>query len=174
MIFIVVPLLIVIGIIIYDLKEWQRLGIETFLKYMVGILSGIVVAFLLWVFICSVYSPTTSISSTETCEIIALTDNETLSGSAGGSIFMAQGRINEKLQYRYLYEIEGKGLAFGSVDADNSFINYTTDTPHLVIQHYDYDNALMRWLFLNYTEPDYIFYIPTDSQIIDDYIIDLE
>lgn len=174
MIFVIIPLLIIIGIIIYDLKEWGCLDGETIMKCMFGILLGLTIALFVWLCVSVIIAPATSISSTETYEIVALTDNETLSGYAGGSIFIMQGYIDEKLQYRYLYEIENKGLTFGSVDADKSFINYTSDTPRLVIQHYDYDNAFMRWLFLNCTEPDYIFYIPTNSQVINDYVIDLE
>ena len=148
---------LVIGIVV-SVMEWG-FDIENILYGILGALIGLLAALLLWL-------------KTSEMEVHALADNARYSSTVSGSVFIVQSRTNEKLKYSYMYECEGKGYGFDEVDAQQCYINYTEDTPKVVHQYIGYKNPVFRWLFPDIYEDEYIFYLPNDAQVINDFNID--
>lgn len=171
MIFLICPIIAIVAVIVYDLVKWRGLDVETFLKSILWSLISLVVALGIWLGVAGL-NPEVDVVSTETCEISALADNARYSGCVSSSVFLVQSRVNETLKYSYMYEIDGKGFGFKEVTASQCYINYSTDSPHVRIDHYDYVNGFLRWLFPDIYEDEYIFYIPETAQVIDDFTID--
>lgn len=171
MIFIILPILAIIGAIIYDLFEWGRIDGETILKCIMFALVALLLALAIWA-VASACGLDVAISDTSTCEISALADNARYSGKVSGSVFLVQSRVDEKLKYSYMFMEAGKGYGFKEVAASSCYINYTDGNPYVVINQYDYANGFLRWLFPNPYGAEYIFYIPEGAQVIDDFTID--
>jgi hypothetical protein len=171
MIFLICLLIAVIAVIIYDMIWWKEVDCETVLKGMLWGLISLVVALGIWLGV-ACFNPEVDVVSSETCEISALADNARYSSCVSGSVFLVQSRVNETLKYSYMYEVDGKGFGFKEVTASQCYINYSTDSPHVRIDHYDYTNGFLRWLFPNIYTDEYIFYIPETAQVIDDFTID--
>ena len=117
-----------------------------------------------------------AITETETHEIHALVDNVEYEGRVSGSVFLVRAYTKEELQYNYMYMVDGKGFAFNSVDADKCYLNKTNETPYVVVNHYDCGSGLINFLFGEHwnCHREYIFYLPQDAEIIDDFTVDLE
>jgi hypothetical protein len=171
MIFLICLLIAVIAVIIYDMIWWKEVDCETVLKGMLWGLISLVVALGIWLGV-ACFNPEVDVVSSETCEISALADNARYSSCVSGSVFLVQSRVNETLKYSYMYEVDGKGFGFKEVTASQCYINYSTDSPHVRIDHYDYTNGFLRWLFPNIYTDEYIFFIPETAQVIDDFTID--
>ena len=171
MIFLICPLVAIVAVIVYDRAKWKRDDLETFLKCLLWSLVSLLVALGIWLGV-ACFNPRVDIVSTETCEISALADNARYSDYVSGSVFLVQSRVNETLKYSYMYKVDSKGYGFNEVTARQCYINYSTDNPYVQIDHYDYTNGFLRWLFPNIYENEYIFYIPETAQVIDDFTID--
>lgn len=169
MIFIILPILAAIGVIVYDLFKLRHLDAETFLKCAISLLISLWLALGIWCISCV---SNTTISDTSTCEISALVDNARYSGKVSRSVFLVQSRVDEELKYSYMFMEEGKGYGFKEVPARSCYINYTDGNPYVVINQYDYANGFLRWLFPNPYLAEYIFYVPENAQVIDDFDID--
>ncbi len=176
MIFLICVLIAVVAVILYDGINygWKLLDGETFLKALLFGLLSLAVAVFLWLGIEDCFNPKTETVYSETYEISALADNARYSGHVSGSVFLVQSRVNEELKYSYMYETEDKGFGFKEVDAESCYINYSTDTPYVQINHQDYASGFLRWLLPNCYGKEYIFYIPETAQVIDDYVIDFD
>lgn len=174
MIFLICVLITIGAVVLYDSIKWKGLDGETFLKAFLFSLASLIVAVFLWLGIGYCFNPKAETVYSETYEISALADNARYSGYVSGSVFLVQSRVNEKLKYSYMYEDEDKGFGFKEVYAENCYINYSTDTPCVRIDHQDYANGFLRWLLPNLNKDEYIFYIPETAQVIDDYVIDFD
>lgn len=109
----------------------------------------------------------------DTYEIHALVDNASYEGHIAGNVFLISGYVDEELEYRYMYKVDGKGYVFGSIDADQCYLNTTSDTPVLEVRHYEYKNGFLRWAFGDPgVSPEYIFFLPEDAEIVDEFRID--
>ena len=161
---------LIIGIVV-SVMEWG-FDIENILYGILGALIGLLAALLLWLGICIFPGSNPAVVNTSEMEVHALADNARYSSTVSGSVFIVQSRTNEKLKYSYMYECEGKGYGFDEVDAQQCYINYTEDTPKVVHQYIGYKNPVFRWLFPDIYEDEYIFYLPTDAQVINDFNID--
>lgn len=163
---------LIVGVIIaYKEWDWDIL----MLGYgVIGGLLGLIIGFGLWIGIALPADSHRAVVDTEEVEIHALVDNARYSSVVSGSVFIVQSRADEELKYSYMYKEEGKGFGFAEVDADHSYINYTKEQPHVKILTYDYDNAFLRWLLPNIFCKEYLFHIPEDSQVIDDFTIDFQ
>ncbi len=117
-----------------------------------------------------------AITETETHEIHALVDNVEYEGRVSGSVFLIRAYTEEELKYNYMYMVDGKGFAFDSVKAKDCYLNKTSETPYVVINHYDCSSGLINFLFGSHwsCHREYIFYLPQDAEIIDDFTVDLE
>ena len=171
MIFLICVLLgIIVGIVI-NVMEWG-FDLETILMGMLGALIGLGAALVLWLGICIFPGSDSVVVNTSEVEVHALTDNARYSSTISGSVFIIQSRTDEKLKYSYMYMCEGKGYGFDEVDAKQCYINYTEDTPKVIHQYIDYKSPAFRWLFPDIYEDEYIFYLPEDAQVINDFNID--
>ena len=171
MIFVICAVIGLIVGVILAYKEWDW-DILMFFYGLIGAFLGFLVGGVLWFCIAVPLDDHCAVVNTEEVEIHALVDNAKYSSVISGSVFIVQSRTNEELKYSYMYKEEGKGFGFAEVDADHSYINYTKEQPRVKILTNDYDNAFLRWLLPNIYCKDYLFYIPEDSQIIDDFTID--
>ena len=172
MIILIQPLAAIESVIVYDLIKWKEADFETFLKCLLWSLISLLVALGIWLGV-ACFNPEVDVVSSETCEISALADNARYSSCVSGTVFLVQSRVNETLKYSYMYEVDGKGYGFKEVTASQCYINYSTDIPHVRIDHYDYTNGFLRRLFPNIYADEYIFYIPETAQVIDDFTIDI-
>lgn len=173
MIFLICFVAAIIGTIVYDWRKWGSLDIETFLKCILWGLIAVVIALLIWLSIVFCFSPKVDVVSSETCEITALADNARYS-SVPRSVYLIQSRVDETLKYNFMYKTEGKGYGFKAVEANLSYINYTDGVPYVRIDQRDYKNSFLRWLLPDIIEAEYIFYIPENAQVIDDFVIDFD
>ena len=171
MIFLICPLIAIVAVIVYDVIKWKEVDLETFLKCLLWSMISLLVALSIWLSV-ACFNPEVDVVSSETCEISALADNARYSSCASGSVFLVQSRVNKTLKYSYMYEVDGKGFGFNEVTASQCYINYSTDSPHVRIDHYDYTSGFLRWLFPNIYADEYIFYVPETAQVIDDFTID--
>lgn len=162
----------IIGVILaYREWDWDILMI---VDGFIGTLLGLLVSVLLWVAIAAPLDNHIDVIETEEVEIHALVDNARYSSIVSGSVFIVQSRTDAELKYSYMYKEEGKGFGFAEVDADHSYINYTKEQPRVEILTYDYDTAFLRWLLPNVFCKEYLFHIPENSQIVDDFTIDFQ
>ena len=115
-------------------------------------------------------------ADTKTAEhtICALADNAALEGRVNGNVFLASGYVNENLKYGYMYRVENRGYGYDSVPAEYSYINRTTETPHVEAYDIYYKNPIVRFLFPCVDNDEYVFYLPEEAQITNEYIIDLK
>jgi hypothetical protein len=173
MIFIICGIIGIIVGVILAYREWGW-DILMLLDGLIGSFIGLLVSVLLWVAIATPLDNHIETVETKEVEIYALVDNARYSSTVSGNVFIVQSRTDEELRYNYMYKEEGKGFGFAEVDADHSYINYTKEQPHVKILTNDYDTAFLRWLLPNIFCKDYLFYIPEDSQIIDDFTIDFQ
>ena len=117
-----------------------------------------------------------AITETETHEIHALVDNVEYEGRVSGSVFLVRAYTEEELKYNYMYMVDGKGFAFDSVKAKDCYLNKTSKTPYVVVNHYDCSSGFINFLFGSHwnCHKEYIFHLPQDAEIIDDFTVDLE
>ena len=168
MIFLICAIIGAIIAIVYAADDW----IYGFLVGLVGCILGLIVAIPLWLGLACLPGAKPTIVSKETVEIHALVDNARYSSTVSSSVFLVQHRSNETLKYSYMYTEEGKGYAFAEVKAAQSYLNYTNDTPSVTYCRMDCKNPFLRWLLPDFYEDEYIFYIPHDAEVIDDFKID--
>lgn len=161
---------IIIGVIV-NWHEWHEFDADTVLSGFIGCFIGIGIALLLWVGAMCLPAEKVGVVDTNTTNIHALADNARYSGYVSGSVFLIQSKTEEKLKYNYMYECD-KGYGFAEVCAHASYINYTNEQPHVTRNYLDFKNPVLRWLFPDVYEDEYIFYIPEDAQVINDFTID--
>ena len=169
------PLCIAIGIVATVAFNIYFEGfdfLETILMGLLGSLLGFLAAVLLWLGLAGLPGAQPVVADTYTTEIHALVDNARYSSATSGSVFLIQHRTDETLKYSYMYMCDGKGYAFKEVDANQCYINYTNETPKLVYHRRDCQSAFLRWLLPDFYEDEYVFYVPYDAEIIDDFEID--
>jgi hypothetical protein len=172
MLFIIIPL-ILLGIVFLYAWIWEG---EPAFGLLLGILVGILGALILLLISLSFASPShMEIGQIDSYEIHALVDNASYEGYISGNVFLISSHIDEELEYRYMYNVEGKGYAFGSIDADECYLNTTKDTPTLEVRHWKYKNDFLQWAFGDPDiNPDYIFFLPEGAEIINEFAIDFE
>lgn len=171
MIFLICAIIgIVIGMII-EWHEWHDFDGDTILSGFVGCFIGIGISLVLWIGAMCLPAEKIGAIETETTNIHALADNARYSSYVSGSVFLVQRKTDETLKYSYMYECD-KGYGFAEVCAHTSYINYTNEQPHVTRNYLDFKNPVLRWLFPDVYEDEYIFYIPEGAQVINDYTID--
>jgi hypothetical protein len=156
---------------VIEWHRWHDFDGDTVLSGFLGGIIGIGVALLLWVGVMCLPAEKIGVVDTDTTNIHALADNARYSSYVSGSVFLIQSKTEEKLKYSYMYECD-KGYGFAEVCAHASYINYTNEEPRVTHNHLDLKNPILRWLFPDVYEDEYIFYIPEDAQVINDYSID--
>lgn len=163
----------IVGFVL-EWREWGGYSGDCVLRGLIGVLLGLLAAFVIWIGCMFLPGADAVVVETHTTDIYALSDNSHLEGQTSGSIFLVQGRVNEQLKYRYMYNEPDKGYGFNEVNASSSYINYTDGTPHIEHRVIGCKSAVFRWLFFDIWEDEYIIYLPHDAKVIDDYVIDFE
>lgn len=107
-------------------------------------------------------------STVEDSDIYALQDNLTTEGS----FFLGSGHISDELRYFYVKETDF-GYTVCNVDADNSYIRYTTDRCHIERQTCTFSNDFVAAIAFPMTNTRYVFHIP-DGSILNNYAVDLK
>lgn len=104
----------------------------------------------------------------ETVELVALEDNFGLEGSA----FLFSTQIDGELNYTYLYN-SSRGLTTATVDANDSYLRYDTESPRVEVYEEHHPNGLLDWLFWP-GGTFYVIYVPEGSIVTNSYNIDLK
>ena len=163
---------------IYEAREWYN-GKLSFGAIAVsiaggiaGMLAGVLIMMITTAVSCGI-AETVPTVETRT-DLIALNDNF----NGEGHYYLFSGYTNEELTYNYLYNVEGKGITAGSVEADNCYVNYISpdEKPYMIERKFDFTNSVLKFFtiadFINY---EYSLYIPNGSITAENqYRIDLE
>ena len=173
MLYIIVALVCTVGfaIIFYD-YDWIETILNSLLGLTVGALLCIVIIFPIHCVVDNYADKTTDKIATH--EISAFADNFEFDGRVSGNIYLASGYVDEKLKYGYMYAVEGKGYNYGSIPAEDAYINKTSNNPYVETYDVRYANSIIGWLFPCIDNNEYIVYLPEDAQITNEYIIDLK
>ena len=172
MLFIIVPAVVFIVVFLYCWISEGEPGWGTIFGFLLACIGMICV---LATSLCFTNESNMQVGQIETYEIHALVDNASYEGYIAGNVFLISSYVDEELEYRYMYKVDGKGYAFGSIDADQCYLNTTSDTPVLEVRHQEYKNGFLRWAFGDPgVSPEYIFFLPEDAEIIDEFKIDFK
>lgn len=145
---------------------------DSFAEYLFSTILGVVlsafITFLFAIIICGIVifvEPATySAKTTQTYSITALSDNFS---SYVGCYYTEDG-----LYYSFLYQTD-KGITAKSIEADQSYIKNTDDAPYIEENKIRFKNPVLNFL-LGPWSTEYTIYIPEDSFIQENYVIDLE
>lgn len=91
-------------------------------------------------------------------DLIALQDNS----SAYGSFFLGCGTVEEEQYYYYIVQ-EKLGMKEEKVEADNAYIQYSKDAPHIDVINRTFSKEWYNWFAFPTWDNCYIFYIPEGS-----------
>lgn len=146
-----------------------RILFGTLIAVLIGLIAALLIS-MLGAGIMSVWADTEWVETNQV-EVMAVADN----AGAEGQVYLYRGYIKDTLSYCYVAETEF-GLKTFSVNADDSYINYTSKQPYVIIYEEKYTNEFLSWIFLvdNTGAQRYVFYLPEGSVITDSYEIDLE
>lgn len=145
---------------------------DSFVEYLFSTIVGVVlsafVAFLIMFIICGIVifvEPATySAKTTQTYSITALNDNF--------SSYVGRYYTEDGLYYSFLYQTD-KGITAKSIEANQSYIKNTNDDPYIEENKIRFKNPVLNFL-LGPWSTEYTIYIPEDSFIQENYVIDLE
>ena len=169
MLLLIIPVLVFV--IVFACAIWDD---EPALGFPVALLSALLSLMLTLVVAMGFQSAPTEVAYSETCEIHALVDNARFSGRVAGNVYLVQSRYDENLKYSYMYMVEGKGYAFNEVNANRCYLNFVDGEPYLVKNTLAFQNETLEWLIGYWGGPEYIFYLPSDAEVIDSFVIDFE
>lgn len=136
----------------------------------VGILISFVISVLCFLFSSIFVSEFAEVNYTKTkdIEIMALKDNQ----NANGNFFVMGGYIDEDLYYYYAKKTE-LGYKTEKVKAENSYIKYTNDKPHIETYKAEFKSNAAYVFAMCMTDNRYIIYCP-ENTITTEYAVDLE
>jgi hypothetical protein len=171
MLFIIVPIIVFIIAFIY---MWVIDGWE--LGFVSGLLFGTLSVFIVLIASLGFTSESNmEIGQVDKYEIHALVDNASYKGHVSGNVFLISGYVGEELEYRYMYKVDGKGYAFNSIDADDCYLNITSGTPILEVRNWKFKSGFLQRAFGDPdATPEYIFYLPENAEIINEFKVDFE
>lgn len=170
MIWLILGLIVCIIIVIRTcLDDWWHIVDKILLSILTVLLSVIGTGAIL-VLASGIVSPTASMeyNKTEDTQIIALKDNQNISGT----MYLMGGYVGEDLYYYYAKETE-YGYTTNKIKADNCYIKYTNEKPHIETYEADFEHKAMYWLGFPMVSNRYVIYCP-ENTITNEYSIDLE
>ena len=171
MIWLIIPIVFIGAWIWFGVRDEDIIG---------GFLAGLLAALISGVLclgICGIVTCASDVEyEIESREISALADNARFSHTVSNSVFLVQTRTDSSLKYSYMYYEDDRGYAFDEVDAKSCYINYTDGVPRLDIYRPCFANRFVKWLLGDSTfeDCDYVFYLPQDAEVIDNFVIDFE
>ena len=168
---------VIFGFLIGMFSCWANQGYfdgDVIISGFIGFLIGILLIILIFLPMCCAFE--TEVDYIERVELHALADNMALEGHVSSGVFLARVQINEELRYQYLYEVEDRGYAFGSVEAKRSYLNRLENdeySPRMDIIHYKHKSKFAQTLLVCLKNDEYIFWLPSDAEIIDTFQVNL-
>lgn len=141
----------------------------------IALVFGAICAFVVFLIIALVAAIVAANSDMEWVEvsktpIVALSNNVGIQGRT----YLRSGYVEDTLSYYYITETD-MGLKTHKVNANNSYIKYTTEQPYMITYKLTYTNDFVIWAFGNCADSTrYTFYLPEGSVITDYYNIDLQ
>ena len=168
-----IVIIFAIGCGIWWAKETYSIGSGVGVGFLV-LLLGVILAFLLCLLIGAAEPPYAEPYTVQTTEIRALRDGTDIEGRFGGGIFCTSGYIDEEPVYTVLVNTD-RGMKTEVYKAKNTYIQFTDEAPRVetcVCEAIGFWNFFCGDGILDTLE--YIIYIPTDSEVVCDYVIDLE
>ena len=169
MLLLIIPVLVFV--IVFALAIWDG---EPALGFPLALLSGLLALMLTLLVGMFFQGAPTEVAHSETYEIHALVDNARFSDRVAGNVYLIQSHHNENLKYSYMYMVEGKGYAFNEVNANQCYLNFNNSEPYLVKNTLRFQDETLEWLIGYWGGPEYIFYLPSDAEVIDSFVIDFE
>ena len=164
-------ILIIAGIITgIFICRYECTGVSTMfavcpLMAMVFVMAGL----LLSLAITAIAEPPYETTTINTTEIIALRDNTETEG-----VFCIRGQIDEKPVYTVLVKTP-MGLQTVVYQADVSYVQFTDGSPRVETIKQTATGAWPWWFGQIWFEKTrYIMYIPQDSEVANDFVVDLE
>lgn len=159
---------LIIGIIwaINDALDFWEGFFDAFISLLLGVMIGLLC--MLFSSIFAECGAEKTWSTVEDTNIYALQDNLTTEGS----FFLGSGHIDDELKYFYVKETD-IGYTVCNVDADDSYIRYTTDNCHVERQICTFTNDFVNLIAFQFDDTRYIFHIP-DGSILNNYAVDLQ
>jgi hypothetical protein len=107
-------------------------------------------------------------NETDDIEIIALNDNV----GNHGHFYIMGGYSESELYYYYATETEF-GRKVDKIKAEDSYVNYTSDTPHIEVYTPSFAKKWMDWFAMPLVSNRYIVYCP-EGTMTTEFNIDLE
>ena len=166
-------IVIIIAVLVGIFGDWWD-AFDAWLMGFVTLVLGVLIA----LFICCIcgafipYEATPEV--TATTPIQAMHDGSSIEGRLRGGIFCTSGTIDEKPVYTVLVNTE-KGLQTNTYKAEETYVRFTDDEPRVETHQYEATG------FLNFfcgdgmwDKTEYIIYIPTDSVVANDFVLDLQ
>ena len=169
MLFLIIPVLVFV--IVFARAIWDD---ESAFGFPLALLTALLSLMLTFIVGMCLQGAPIEVAHSETCEIHALVDNARFSGRVAGNVYLIQSHYDEDLEYSYMYMVEGKGYAFNEVNANRCYLNFINGEPYLVKNTLRFQNEALEWLIGYWGGPEYIFYLPNDAEVIDDFVIDFE
>ena len=160
-----VSIAIFLSICDYFCDFWEGI-FNSFLGGLTGVMIGLFL--MLFSSLFASCCAETTWSTVENTDIYALQDNLTTEGS----FFLGSGHINDELKYFYVKETD-IGYTVCNVDADNTYIRYTTDRCYVERQTCTFTNDFINLIAFPFNYTRYIFHIP-DGSIMNNYAVDLK
>lgn len=170
MVWIIIGGIVCMAIIINILfDKWNDLTDKFFYSFMAILLSVLITAFVL--FLAS--GTTSSVTEIEydiasDTKIIALKDNQ----NVNGNFYIFGGYVDEDLYYYYAYETEF-GYKTEKLKADNAYIKYTDEEPHIERYVGDFANEGAYFWGVPMCDDRYIIYVP-EGTVTNEFNVDLE
>lgn len=169
MLWFIISIVVVVLFVIHEIREEIFSGFEIF----GWSVTWFIVSLLCSALACAVFSEIADSAAsktyfiTEDVDIYAIQDNLTTEGN----FFIGSGDVDDELKYFYVEKTEF-GYSVTNVDADNTYIQYTTDRCHLERYTYTFDNWFVRLIAFP-CSTRHVFYVPEGS-IINNYTVDLK
>ena len=143
------------------------------LGMLLGLLFGLLILVLLCAICIGISLGAETIVTDEPVEVIELVSFEDKYGIEG-YFYRRSGTIDSTMEYVYLYNETGKGIAIGEIPTKNTYLNESdTEVPRIEIYHSRYKNEFLHKMFGS-TIAEYIVYIPSNSIVANQYVVDLE
>jgi hypothetical protein len=159
----------IVGIIVSINEEWGFIGgvFNTFLSILIGVFVGVMLL-LCSSIICAPLVETEHVK-VKTTEIVALKDNNELSGS----FFLGSGCVDENTRYYYMENTE-RGKRMRDISAENAYLNESnSETPRIETYQSEWKNKAWNLIAFPSEGGYYKIYIPENS-IITDFEVDME
>lgn len=171
MIWLIIGIIVMIIAIIYTWKEeyWVDVG-DCILMSIVILVMGSIITLLILVFSSGAVSSgdVFEFKQVEDIPIIALKDNQ----NTEGHFYLTGGYVNESLYYYYAIETEF-GYKTEKIKADNAYIKYTNEQPHIERYEGDFADAWRYLWGFPVCVDRYIIYCP-EGTVDETFLIDLE